>query len=100
MEVTLALISALWPVFATITGAIVVGVIRMELLGWRVKNLERHKEECDRELYTIRSDIQTINNQIVKELNEIREALAWIKGRFSRAEQLTNTFENHYHEDK
>jgi len=100
MDSTIAMISTLWPIFAPIVVGTIVGIIRVEALNWRVKSLEKSREEGEREMYTLRLEVQNINTQIVKELNQIRESLSWIKGRFARSESPTTYNQTHYHEDK
>ncbi len=90
MEEKLALINALWPIFATIVGLIAAGVIRVEFLRWKVKSLEDWKLENDRKLYAMQVEVQNFNGGIGKDLNEIRETLAWIKGRFAFVEGQKN----------
>ncbi len=58
----------------------------MELLNWRVKQLEVAQASQQGELLSLSGKVQNINSEIVKELNEIRESLAWIKGRFALVE--------------
>lgn len=66
---------------------IVTGVVRVELLAYRVRELERARIELDKRLYVVQTELNTANDGLVDQLSEIKETLAWIKGRFSMMEE-------------
>lgn len=73
----------LWQVFVGIAIFIVGGIVRVELLAWRIRALEKSMDQKDKEIYALRVELQTVDSTVLKELAEIRESLAWLKGKFS-----------------
>lgn len=79
----LQLAADLWQIFAGIGVAVVAGIVRVELLAWRVRVLEKLMDQKDKEIYALRVEMQNMDSKVLNELAEIRETLAWIKGKFS-----------------
>lgn len=77
----------LWQMAAALGAFLVAGIVRVELLAYRVRELERKLIEKEKEIFAIRTELNTVNEGLVSELSQIKEALAWIKGKFSFLEE-------------
>lgn len=77
----------LWQAAAALSAFFVAGIVRVELLAYRVRELERQMLEKEKLIFAIQTEVNTVNDGLVRELSEIKEVLAWIKGRFSLLEQ-------------
>ncbi len=76
-----------WVMSSALGAFVVAGIVRIELLAYRVRELERANVVIDKKYFAVQTELNTVNSGLVNQLSEIKETLAWIKGRFSLLEE-------------
>lgn len=76
-----------WQMVAGLAIFFTAGIVRVELLAYRVRELERERIQLEKQVFALRAEINTVSDGLVGQISEIKEILAWIKGRFSMLEE-------------